>query len=524
MKENNEIDNLFEEALGNLQVEPDVASWTELSASLDAAASAGESGGKRRLFFYAFIGTVAALLAYLFFFNKNQTQFIDKKDTRQVEVPQQQKEQKSTPVQVAEPKKKVQNISDKSSAAGVVKKASPSNSTDNKTIKKVKSTASNSASTNPKRADIKESQNKINGTSFIVSEEVIATSVEDNSNKQAAANRAEETTAVVASSDNEVEIKAENMEEVTPEVETAKTNNVAIILEEAISEDNAIASKSEQEAMESSAPSPNSIAGVRNATALSIGVYGGPAFISSNETFVVDEGGLIYQTEKEQRIITPTIGLDINYHINNWFIRSGIAYAEYGENRTYSNKIEKHDTAGYSRTSVKTYYTYDTTGWITDPGNSSVQIPVYDAIMHHDTTYIWVSRDSLYYEHQNIYAQNRFRYIEIPLMLGYEYKFKNLGIELATGVSVGFRVNSSGKFMDSNKQLVDINSSNSPYSHTMMNYIFTAGVNYHFSDRFSIAVRPVYKTNLNSIIESGVGSDIRYNSFGVNLGINYIID
>ena len=77
--------------------------------------------------------------------------------------------------------------------------------------------------------------------------------------------------------------------------------------------------------------------------------------------------------------------------------------------------------------------------------------------------------------------------------------------------------------MDSNNELVNINSSNSPYSNTMMNYIITIGINYHIGNRLSITAQPIYKTNLNSIIKSGVGSDIRYNNLGVNLGINYII-
>ncbi|MCK5856177.1 MAG: hypothetical protein KAG64_01735 [Bacteroidales bacterium] len=519
MKEHNEIDKLFEESLGNLQGEPSADSWETLATSLDASANVVQGNRKRRFFIYAFIGTVAALLTYVFFFNKNHSQNIDLKKIQQVEVPTNSDKNKA--IATAQ----IDGIQDNQSNSVELNYSEANND-----VSKI-SPQVNSQPISSKSNTTKSELNTVNKNIETSSSQAVSKAVVKNtavSNAKPIQTQAILVPASTPSNANKMQTKnAVYSHDIDSSLDVSNTQQQLVVTKEASASQGIQAKKvvenSEADESSSNAPSPGGITGIHNSTGWSLGVFGGPAYINSNETFVVEEGQLLYQTEKEQKIITPNLSININYHYNNWFIRSGIGYAEYGENRSYSNKIEMHDTSGYATQSINNYYTYDTTGWIKDPGNSNVLIPVYDAILHSDTVHSWVSQDSLYYEHQSIYAQNRFRYIEIPLMLGYEFRYKNLGLELATGVSVGFRVNSSGKFMDSNNELVNINSSNSPYSNTMMNYIITIGINYHIGNRLSITAQPIYKTNLNSIIKSGVGSDIRYNNLGVNLGINYII-
>ena len=71
MKKQNEIDQLFEQQLGNLSIEPTAASWEKISSSLDGnvvSGSGSDSVSNKRYFVYALIGTAAALLAYILFF------------------------------------------------------------------------------------------------------------------------------------------------------------------------------------------------------------------------------------------------------------------------------------------------------------------------------------------------------------------------------------------------------------------------------------------------------------------------
>ena len=524
MKEQNEIDQLFEEQLGNLSVEPNADSWEKITSSLDATTGAS-SNGRKKVILFALLGTVAALLAYILFFNqaekptssikvhpivKVQDDENDIKTNKTLEKEMNLKsgnvivnEQSSSSKSSINSKSKISKISKKKSE--VVQSAKPSQ----RMTKQVITTSK--LKTKKNKPSYESKTPLIVATSGLHSEKA-----NSNSSKK------------VVSQKNEANLQTEIT--VIEAEESVSSEKVTRFVEEEVSEVDSsllISDNIEITAVDesSSVPSPSSTAGIYRATAWSIDAYFGPAFIRSNEQALTEqeEGDVFYSAEKEQRIITPNLGLNVKYHINNWFIQSGIAYAEYGENRNYLQTTTLHDTIGYSKQVIDRYYTYDTTGWIQDPKNSSVLIPVFDAIEHIDTNYRWVHRDSLYYEHQNVYAQNRYRYIEIPAMVGYEFQFKNLGVQVATGVSVGFRVNSSGKFLDSQNNLIDINSSNSQYSNTMMNYILSVGVKYNLNKNLSIIAQPIYKTNLNSLIKSGIGTDTRYHSFGVNVGINYII-
>ena len=602
MKEQNEIDQLFEQQLGNLSVEPTVASWDKITSSLDAAAiSGGGAGGastlgRKKLFIYALIGTVAAILAYVIFFNnQGKGRNIIPREHPVVKIKKQNTGAPNETVQHANSSKATEKVeSVNSSNTSVTTIDTPEQNavdvntqSDNENldanVQKQKISYSEESIDQPKANIKKQALN----TPVVMSTPVFTDNSENTSttnmstqspqevqkqevvnetsseNNQVAPELASEEIALNETESSQAEEVVETTNEAVPVVaaveqqssEIAEVNESAVQeqSEEVLNEQNVNTTTTEKEIVEEASeeiattineseevektdidksdevaqgeniPSTTETAGIHQATGWSIDAFVGPAFIQSNEEIIPTEGDMIYQTSKDAKITTPNMGLNVKYHINNWFIQSGVGYAEYGENKNYNQNIEMHDTSGFAKQKIDDYYTYDTTGWIPDPNNSGVLIPVFDAIHHSDTSYSWVTEDSMYYEHQSIYAQNRFRYIEIPAMVGYEFRFKNLGIEVATGVSLGFRVNSSGKFLDSDNNLVDINPSNSPYTNTMMNYILTVGVKYHISNRFSVIAQPIYKTNLNSLIKSGIASDVRYSSFGMNVGVNYII-
>ena len=546
MNNNKNIDQLFEEQLGDLKVAPAAGSWDKLAASLDSASAVGTAVSKRRkkgFALFAFVGAVAAVVAYFMFFNQEQGHSLETKAMQQSAI----QNEAVLPNEVDAQEKALQTVHKPIAVDKPIAKESAviSTSKPDKTKSNTLNSNGDQMETNPlaesksttKKVDAVQQNRKLDDGESQESNAIVASSaiVYETSkplNDNAVLQKKEDlsSTPVIEAKQEEQSEPSEKEEpvmvEATPVVgataEIPEENKQAIVTETLAEEKQAGAADTKEESQNATSPSPSEVMGIHNATGWSVDLYGGPAMVSSNESENYPEGKMIQQTGKEARIITPSMGIHLNYHYNNWFVRSGVGYAEYGENRDYSQKITKHDTIGYSKQLITSYYTYDTTGWIKDPGDPNVSIPVYDAIQHKDTSYSWVSRDSLYYEHQSIYAQNRFRYIEIPLMLGYEFRYKNFGVELATGVSVGFRVNSSGRFLDSNNELVNINTSNTPYSNTMMNYILSVGLKYHLGGQLSIIAQPVYKTNLNSLV-SGSNSNIRYNNWGLHVGLNYII-
>jgi len=576
MKEANEIDQLFEESLGGLAVEPSAEAWGNIASGVDAAAGGGAStasAGSTKYLMWVLLGTIAAILASIFFFTQSRSEVkpsdhntianvntkadivaveqiksnetisivseeeINQTSETRMDANNADVDQAETLAISATDKRIEKKAIDNNLQTEVVERTPMSYNIDEQNTSTVSSSDSydkeqdlDSKLTNTvlesevtivEEAVIVETQVAVPAetpkTTNEVSKETNNTEVVSEASAAQVANvtnnQSQEANSLQESSEAKIESKETALVENSSEVKTEEKEEISNT-EEASSE-NAVVESTE------TAPSPTETAGTHFATGWSVDVFGGPAWINNTEQATQVEGSTIYQTSMDKNILTPNIGLNIKYHLNNWFIQSGLTYAEYGENRDYTNKIEMHDTSGYSNQNINEYYSYDSVGFYIDPNNPTVVITLYDAIKHSDTSYNWVSEDSLYYEHHNIYAQNRFRYIEIPLMFGYEFRFKNLGVELSTGVSFGFRVNSSGKFLDSNNELININQSNSPYSNTMMNYLLSIGVKYHLTNRFSIIAQPTYKTNISSLFSSGTTTS--YNNFGLNVGLNYII-
>jgi hypothetical protein len=577
MKEANEIDQLFEESLRGLTVEPSAKAWGNIASGLDAAAAGGAStasSGRAKYLMWVLLGTIAAILASIFFFTQSRSEIkttdhnsianINTNSTADIVVVENEQSNETIEFNSEKdnnqtPENEATIIEDNSEAVTVSTSINNAdarineNNSQTKVVERSPMSFRSAATTSSivsSSKSAKKIQEEINSKSTnAVLETEIAIIEESTQVDTKLENSTSATQNVVLESSNETNKSVVETEKVSTQPAVVKNNQLqeANTLqeasetkiesqEEAIVENKSEVKAEQQEEISSSeetsskemgsesnatVPSPTETAGTHFATGWSVDVFGGPAWINNTEPINQDEGQAIYQTSMEKNILTPNLGLNLKYHVNNWFVQSGLTYAEYGENRNYTNNIEMHDTSGYSKQNINEYYSYDSVGFYIDPSNPTVVITLYDAIKHSDTSYSWISEDSLYYEHHNIYAQNRFRYIEIPLMVGYEFRFKNLGLEVSTGVSFGFRVNSSGKFLDSNNELIDINKSNSPYSNTMMNYLLSVGVKYHLTNRFSIIAQPTYKTNISSLFSSGATTS--YNNFGLNVGLNYTI-
>ncbi|RLD67245.1 MAG: hypothetical protein DRI84_02980 [Bacteroidetes bacterium] len=582
MKERNEIDQLFEESLSGFTAEPSVEAWDNIASGLDGAANEGSSsatstGITQKYLLWALMGTVAAVLAYVFFFNQNQSSIYSvdssvaqSEEKREVDVPTVIEGQGNNQISLSKETNSDLKSTKINKENDIESSSKPSVLSNKQETTKIDQLNNN----NSKPLEVKESpivssvieqdkSHSVDRYNSVYEVAIIENSNENlvvvykpesqNENKQvkeaiivSAALPLTEATLSESNLRTESVVKEQNELEVAtePSVENTEVSKVVgenLAKEEIVSEtvseakeenivekENTVASESKSTATQeskpnedASIPSPSETTGTHFATGWSVDIFGGPAWIMNNEQAISDEGQPISQVGIDNNIVTPSMGLNLKYHVNNWFIQSGVAYAEYGENKNYNQKIEMHDTSGYAHQNVDEYYTYDSVGFYIDPNNPGVVITLYDAIKHYDTSYNWVSEDSIFHENQGIYAQNRFRYIEIPLMLGYEFRFKNLSVEVSTGVSFGFRVNSSGKFLNSKNELIDINQSNSPYSNTMMNYLLSVGLKYHLDNRFSIIAQPIYKTNLNSLFSSE--SSPSYNHFGLNIGLNYII-
>jgi len=254
---------------------------------------------------------------------------------------------------------------------------------------------------------------------------------------------------------------------------------------------------------------------------LTIGVSQINNSFKSNENF---ETHTEYRKSNESRIITPTYNLNVKYSIDNLSLTTGLTYAKYGEKNNYQIENLLYDTIPYLHKIKDIIWKYVLVGYYQDPNNSDIWYPIVEA-QPKDTIYsIWTERDTIIKTNNNYKNKNSYSYFEIPVLFGYSINHKRFNFELSSGVSFGFLTKSKGYIPSAtNSEIVENSEDNLPLNKTSLNFLLFGGVSYNFSKRFSIILQPYYKKQLTSIFEDSYPIEQKYNSYGINGGIRFLI-
>ena len=219
-----------------------------------------------------------------------------------------------------------------------------------------------------------------------------------------------------------------------------------------------------------------------------------------------------YSQTLEECIISLPLDLRVNYNLNNKFsLSSGINTASLGEKIDYYNVNENYmvydsnfiDTVCNIGTFHVPYY---------DINTNQMDTAIYSLMM--DTSY-WVNESYEEESINNYNVQNRYTYLNIPFMIGYQFKINNINIGLRAGGAVGFRINNSnGMYYNSNIQGLH----SFKAKKTIYNIVTTASIGYQFKN-IEMFIEPRYWFNLtNSILKSEI--DHKYHVLGLNIGVS----
>ena len=219
-----------------------------------------------------------------------------------------------------------------------------------------------------------------------------------------------------------------------------------------------------------------------------------------------------YSQTLEDCIFSLPLDLRVNYNLNNKFsLSTGINTASLGEKIDYNHVHENYmvydsnfiDTVCSIGTFHIPYY---------DINTNQMDTAIYSLMM--DTSY-WI--DESYEEESinNYNVQNRYTYLNIPFMVGYQFKIKNISIGLRTGGTVGFKINNA-KGMYYNSNIQGLHSFRA--KKTIYNIVTTASLGYQFK-KIEMFIEPKYWFNLtNSILKLDI--DHKYHLLGLNIGIS----
>ena len=219
-----------------------------------------------------------------------------------------------------------------------------------------------------------------------------------------------------------------------------------------------------------------------------------------------------YSQTLEDCIFSLPLDLRVSYNLNNKFsLSTGINTASFGEEIDYNYVRENYmvydsnfiDTVCSIGTFHIPYY---------DINTNQMDTAIYSLMM--DTSY-WINESYEEESINNYNVQNRYTYLNIPFMVGYQFKIKNISIGLRTGGTVGFKINNA-KGMYYNSNIQGLHSFRA--KKTIYNIVTTASLGYQFK-KIEMFIEPKYWFNLtNSILKSEI--DHKYHLLGLNIGIS----
>lgn len=536
MKQTDHIDKLFEAQLSGMKAEPPEAAWTNISGALDAAAVPQKSKRKRIVVWLGLTTTVAATLLYFLYLKSCQT---DLQTTGQPTLAQTEQVSDTDAQPSSEPTNPVpspdtaptistplpdnkevtthpkQTNSDHMTASSprtvhITQQQAVSSEpepTDNPVAKASTKTVQNNQPTNTSQ-DITEVTSPVKTN--LIPEPLVATTEPDsedhlnNGSSETTSQQPEEQQVAEATTTEEPVESAEPATQ--PEQSTDKPlSENSELLDSALTE----------------ATAPNKATGLNFATGFSAMVYGGPSYLLNNSTRTEAYTEGIYSRHTDDNITGMNAGFGLRYHVNNFFVHSGVQLGSFGEKTSFDWTESYNQHFGFDSTmSITTEYTYDSIDFIVL--NNDTIVVTQAVPTSWDTTYSAYSIDSTMNEDHQRKTRNQYRFIEIPLMLGYRFEYQRFSIDVASGIGVAIPYGAKGYYL-ANGTLQPMDNNEQMYKHTVVNYLLSAGVHYHLNRRTSVSFMPMYRTNLTRLhTNSEARLPENYHSFSANFGLTYM--
>lgn len=257
----------------------------------------------------------------------------------------------------------------------------------------------------------------------------------------------------------------------------------------------------------------SSIAAIENYTPLSlqrfsISVWGDYGFngkiIKSNDNKYLEK-----RKQEEDAIWTTSTGFTMDYFLNQrWTFSVGAGWAEYGENLNY--RFEKVDSVyldgRYASPSSYSNISYLDSTRIVDSINHG----------HWNYSLVYSQRDTAL-EKNN--GRTSWRYVEIPVLVGYRFGSGHIKPWLQTGFSLGIPSQTHYHYVsDDTFGLIEAGGqSKAPLQY---NYILQMGVDCYLNRQWSIRIAGFGSYQLNSSFHSSLARQ-HYYRLGARLGIAY---
>jgi hypothetical protein len=259
----------------------------------------------------------------------------------------------------------------------------------------------------------------------------------------------------------------------------------------------------------------------------SFGAYIGLNSSKKNIEFntLVDKALQDKRLNEEKASFSTNYGLEFLYNISPaWSFSAGVEYTSYIENINYSG-IQKE---GIDVQDNSFYTIRDSSYWSDNLVLVNGVSTLYHGAQYNvvkDTSFVQ-DIDSTQYAYTDqsplaLNGKNKFTYIEVPLLVGYQFPFKQLEVQVQSGISMAFLQNKQARYLldqnnAENQDLLSIN-------RQVYSGLLSISLLYPVSRKVKVYIQPAYKKQLNNSIERADQFTQRFSSYHINVGLRFLM-
>jgi len=196
-------------------------------------------------------------------------------------------------------------------------------------------------------------------------------------------------------------------------------------------------------------------------------------------------------------------GLSLSYHKNDFFIRSGLGISIARDEGKYQVEYKRLEYLG----SYEEVYhvSFDSTESGIVPIFYTKTVNVYDSVEH-----VAISK-----------TKNTYTYLQIPLLIGYQFEKKHLTWSFMAGPSVSFLIskNIPDPEIPNNVGIIGIDRNIAQRIETNWQMVAGIGLNYRLNHRLEFAVEPTIRYYLNSSYNREIITTKHPVAFGLRAGL-----
>jgi hypothetical protein len=223
----------------------------------------------------------------------------------------------------------------------------------------------------------------------------------------------------------------------------------------------------------------------------------------------------------ESKINTMYFGINLTIEKRDLMFQTGIEYNAIGEQNNYQAKSKQWlqndekvwDVYNRQIIKVDTIYQFG----IVNYNQRIINVKDSTLLTKSDSVFVY-NTDS------NIVKANgktSINYLEIPVSIGYQFKFGKASIAPFAGISVGYLTKSNGMYI--NKSITEIEEINNGnlISTFNFNYQLKLQLAYNLNDHLMFILSPQYRNNLFSVSPKSSGINTKYSALGTSFGMIY---